>query len=505
MNGAEFCGCCEGTMQETPAAIDNRPGLSQIEYRVGTWRQFKSSMLDELSKVPELAALRTRSDDDFTIALCDAFAIVCDILTFYCERSANEHYLRTATQLVSVAELAALIGYEPPPGVAAGAALAFTLDAPPPALPQKTQPLQPALVPSQISLPIGTKVQSVPGPGERPVTFETIAPIAARYDWNALSPQVYRPYTDDTANAYPSHLRLSGLIGSLQSGEYVLIVITILGTTQYGFNRVSSVLQDVATQTTLVSFDDVPWATTNPAVEVDPSQQGATLSGALDQATIQSSVIGVTWSDQADFVAQAAKLQWDPDATQALINAAHAQGPATAPFAIFKLGVRASIFGHNAPYYGTLPSYTLQPGQTFPANWENTTLYGLNPDSSSANIFLDATYPSLSVGAYVVLLGSVWWWWEAAPITATATLTLAKFLLASSVTELTLDLPPADLDFFEMRATTVLGSSDQYVLAQEFLDQTTIGGSHIMLDSAQLALKLGQELIVTGISATKTA
>ena len=103
MNGVDMCGCCAGVTQETPATIGNRPGLSEIAYRVGTWSQFKASMLDALSTMPALNALKTRDDDDFTIALCDAFAIACDILTFYYERSANEHYLRTATQLVSVA------------------------------------------------------------------------------------------------------------------------------------------------------------------------------------------------------------------------------------------------------------------------------------------------------------------------------------------------------------------------------------------------------------------
>ena len=151
-------------------------------------------MLDALSNLPQLAGLRTRDDDDFTIALCDAFAIVCDILTFYYERSANEHYLRTATQLVSVAELAALIGYEPSPGVAASAALAFTLESPPPVMPQTPPAPQPALVPNQVPIPLGTQVQSVPGPGEQPVTFETVAPITARYDWNALEPRQSIPY-----------------------------------------------------------------------------------------------------------------------------------------------------------------------------------------------------------------------------------------------------------------------------------------------------------------------
>lgn len=502
MNGVDMCDCCAGVTQETPAAIDNRPGLAEIAYRVGTWAQFKASMLDALSTVPALAALKTRDDDDFTIALCDAFAVVCDILTFYYERSANEHYLRTATQLVSIAELAALIGYEPAPGVAASAALAFTLEAPPPALPTKPRPPQPALVPTAISLPSGLQVQSVPGPGEQPVTFETVAPITARYAWNALSPRLTAPYANDERNGFPTHLRLQGLIGTLQTGDYVLIVVTIPNDTLTGLNRVTSVAQDTATQTSLVTFEREAWVTQDPVLRPDPSKFGSVLSGSPTAATIASQVLGVTWNDQTDFVAQAQKLQWDLDATQALINAVGTQAPGNPPFSVFKLGVRASVFGHNAPYYGTLPSYTLQSGQSFPADWETYTLANLNPDSSGANVQLDSTYSALVRGTWVVLLqdGTS----QPARVTATTTLTVARFLLSASVTQVTLDLDPTVLGSFGMRTTLVLGASDTFTPAEEFLDGTTIGGSQITLDSAQLGLAVGQELFLTGTSATKT-
>src|SRR6266851_370461 len=123
------CGCCAGTEIDTPAAKFNRPGLPAIAYRVGRHPDFKATLLARLSGAdfPALAALTTRSDDDYTIALCDAFATMADVLTFYQERIANESYLRTATERRSVLELARLIGYKLAPGVAASTALAFTL------------------------------------------------------------------------------------------------------------------------------------------------------------------------------------------------------------------------------------------------------------------------------------------------------------------------------------------------------------------------------------------
>ena len=125
------CGCCAGISVMTPQGESNLPGLSAIAYRTGTWATFKASMLARLSSAdyPALAQLKTRDDDDFSIALLDATSVVLDILTFYQERLANESYLRTATQLRSLTELARLIGYQPAPGRRASTYLAFSLKA----------------------------------------------------------------------------------------------------------------------------------------------------------------------------------------------------------------------------------------------------------------------------------------------------------------------------------------------------------------------------------------
>jgi hypothetical protein len=205
------CGCCSGITVETPVAVKNRPGLSAIAYRVGTHPRFKASMLARLSEngVPELAALRdlkTRDDDDFTIALLDAWAVVGDILTFYQERIANESYLRTATERQSVIELARLIGYELRPGVAASTYLAFTLESG-------------AGAPAEVPLDKGLRVQSVPGPGEKPQTFETVEAIVARPQWNVLRPLqkgVQPPRTGDT------HAVLAGVTTNLRVGDLLL-------------------------------------------------------------------------------------------------------------------------------------------------------------------------------------------------------------------------------------------------------------------------------------------
>ena len=111
----------------------------------------------------------------FTIGLIDAFACAADVLTFYQERLANESYLRTAVERISLQEMGKLVGYRLRPGVAAETWLAFALETPP-APPSNLAP-EPGNfvtgVPHSLTLETGLKVQSVPGPDEKPQTFET--------------------------------------------------------------------------------------------------------------------------------------------------------------------------------------------------------------------------------------------------------------------------------------------------------------------------------------------
>src|SRR5258706_12325659 len=115
------CDCCAGIEVATPVQINNLPGLPAIAYRVGNYTQFKHSMPTRLadSDLPGVNSLKTRQDDDFTIALLDSWAMVCDVLTFYQERIVNESYKRTATERASLLELAKLVRYNLQPGVAA--------------------------------------------------------------------------------------------------------------------------------------------------------------------------------------------------------------------------------------------------------------------------------------------------------------------------------------------------------------------------------------------------
>jgi Baseplate J-like protein len=245
------CGCCAGTSVQTPRGEANPPGLPAIGYRTGTWATFRESMLARLSSAdyPALAPLTTRSDDDFSVALLDATAVVLDILTFYQERLANESYLRTAIQLDSLAQLSRLIGYQPGPGVAASTYLAFTIKA---ATGLPTDPTRNAII-----IPAGTHVQSVPAQGQTPQSFETSNDILAKADWNAmpvLTGGPWRPKRGDTS------VYLSGTATQLQPGGLILVVgderVGDPASELWDVRAVTSVQTDATRQRTLVEWSE---------------------------------------------------------------------------------------------------------------------------------------------------------------------------------------------------------------------------------------------------------
>ena len=281
--GAACCECCAGITRMTPATINNRPGLSAIAYRVGTYGAFMASMEADLSdsnlfagELPNaLIGLRARSTDDLSIALLDAWACVADVLSFYQERIANEGYLRTATELFSVLELARLVGYELRPGVSASTFLSILLEDG-----------------YRINVPAGMGAQSVPaGPGggggsalpatgaaagaaaiaaaaagvpsgggaaEMPQTFETSEDLTARAEWNQLLPRQTAPLKIDLED--PSSYATLYLQGTpnVAAGARLLLVDTQTGTRQLA--RVGGVTPDFTNQRTQVEI--VPPAAT---------------------------------------------------------------------------------------------------------------------------------------------------------------------------------------------------------------------------------------------------
>jgi predicted phage baseplate assembly protein len=435
---ARDCDCCAGRSQETPRAIDNPPGLSAIAYRVGTHSRFKESILARLSGIdlPALEHLRSREDSDFSIALCDATAMMLDVLSFYQERIANEAFLRTATERRSVLELARLIGYELGPGVAASAHLAFTLS---------ESPGQPSEAAQPAAIPVGTRVQSVPGQDEQAQTFETVEPITARVEWNAIGVQV-----DDAQPIYAglTELYLQGIALQLAPGDVILLV---------GSER-----------------------------------EGDSGSEHWDVRVLTGVDVSVA--------AGSTHLRWKEDLGHIWPFVA----PAAQEVQLFVFRQRAALFGHNAPDPNLLSNNGTKLDKLAPEpesgglrQWER-----LAPPTH--DIDLDAAYPKIAPGSWLALVNPTLGWRAASfpgYVELYRALSVAQanrvgFGLAGKVTRVTPD-SDENLSLFDPRETAVFAQSERLIIGRRPLEYPVYGAAVPMARIVE-GLAPGQTLAVTG-------
>lgn len=430
------CGCCAGVDSETPARIHNIAAQPAVTYRVGDWAAFKESLLSGLSSAdrPVLAALSSREDSDFTIALCDALAMSLDVLTFYQERIANEHYLRTATERYSIVEMARLIGYRPAPGVAAATYLAFTLH---------QTPGDPTATPAPIRIPVGTRVQSVPGQDEQPQSFETVGEIEARAEWNALRPQLrqrWQPAPGDT------DLYLGGLDSRLEPGHAILVVgesrNTDVGSERWDVRIVSAVEQDRPNNRTRVS-----------------------------------------WSDPLGH------------------NAPHIN-PESEAVQVFAFRSRAALFGHNAPdprlmsRKGSRLAHLIT-GSGASLWWSNYAI--------GTTIDLDRAYPGVTAGSWLALVSnenglgtaSLPGYTELYRAAEVSESSRSGFGLSGKITRVTPDTDES-LQRYGLQDTLVLAESQELAVARRPVLHP-VYGDRVVLDSAAPSLQPGQVLAVTGL------
>jgi hypothetical protein len=462
--GTESCECCDGVAPATPLAIENRGGLSAIGYRIGGYADFRESLHAALSssEFRKLGELRTRDEDDFTIGLIDAFACAADVLTFYQERIANESYLGTAQERVSLAEMGRLIGYRLRPGVAAETLLAFTFETPP--TPPAAAKPEPGMfvtgVPAEVTVPTGLAVRSVPAPGDAPQVFETVEAFTARPAWNALQPwmrEAGRPVRGATSTF------LSGVATGLRPGDALLIVgdefIANHASNQWDFRIIDSVTPDPANDRTRVSWQ-------RPLGSIDPPMN-----------------------------------------------------PSASP-QVFALRRRAAVFGHNAPVWLTMTAdfrsgYEL----TFPraetpgpvllraatAQVENWPRFEVSQDASS--IDLDSVYSEMPAGSFVVLArgnfnypsepGPAGTYVELYSVSSVAEVSREEFGVSAKVTRL--GLSGANLDKFhgQVRATSVFGQSEPLPLAAYPVNDPVAGDS-IPVAVASEGLAAGRHLLIRG-------
>jgi hypothetical protein len=475
LRALDTCGCCEGA-DHAIQELWNRPGLPAIVRRIGTHSAFKGAALAHLASVDlrALGQLRTRADDDFTIALLDAWSVTADILTFYQERIANESYLRTATETLSLYQLARLVGYRPRPGVAATAHLAFEIEGA--GDPDATVPVAP-----------GTRVSSIPGPGEKPQTFETVEPVEARAEWNAIRPRQGRPLP--LAPDMPWAL-LRGLAQIVNAGDPVLIVASAAAADQQK-KLIRRVRKDDEAQTTRIDFSDQPLETQSPYQLLTPAVF-TTLAQPLSGALIRNAILKASWK-QSDLVAQARVQRWPLASVKRNIRTELRSRPIAVRTGIFPLE-RAAVFGHNAPLFASLPASQQQGG-----DWDNRTLAA--DDSDQGFVHLDTVYRGVVPENWVVLETPTQR--RVFAIDSVTELSRAAFTLSSKVTRLKLaGATDAILGNFKMRETTVwLARTEPLDLADVPITEAVPEASdpsRIELDGPYVELGSGRTLVLTG-------
>ncbi len=421
----DACGCCEGIEIVTPLSTYNRPGLSEISYRIGTHAGFLETMTARLTgyylekqddqgnirKVYPLTGLTTRDAGDPALALLDAWATVADVLTFYQERIANEGYLHTATERRSIVELARLVGYKPRPGVAASVFFAYNIDA-------NTR--------EEVVIPAGSRAQSIPGPDELPQSFETSDDLKARAQWNNLKPRMVQAQTKETIlNVDNPRLYLKGISTNLRANDALMIDF---GEEQEQpiFRYVVDVLPDSENDRTLVTFIEqspppfipvpvfniinqlVRPASIQPANQFQLRQSLAGQFALRNNAVLQNpgSGFGITALHTAVNIGSRPTAQagysvlgaLSPVLREHLATATASVKLTDKIIKVYQLGIKAALFGHNLPL----------PIEGKCASDDDGGVILLSATAVSNNgslrtLALDAEYQNIKIGARVAI------------------------------------------------------------------------------------------------------
>lgn len=499
MKKSGTCNCCDGISVETPRSIHNRSGLQAISYRIGTHKDFKESLLAKLSTADKvtLQKLTTRREDDFTIALLDAWSMVSDVLTFYQERIANESYLQTANDELSIVQLARLIGYELRPGVAASTYLAFLVE-------ENSLAANQALVSGIAStreedpplrIAPRTKVQSIPEQDEDPQTFETIESILAKPEWNVIRPRSSAPQVNILSRG---NLFLKGMANNLKKGN----VILIKEGKEERLKKIKEVVLDEAANRTEIRFAAVPANDINIASDFTYNVADYNLFVATNSLALQiGNIAGQGWSN-GDLLSLADNQDWSKKSIQAGLNRRRGSFQANRPVnveepdGVFVFRQRAAVFGYNAPKNMTCNSTTRQPN--YPAIWVEW-----GHQEQTDKIYLDIPYEEILPNTYIAIQQGNQILNEASVevVNAIENRARTEYGISGKTTELTLASSVANWwggnDITSLREISIHAQSEALELAEAPI-KTPIRRNIIQLDQTYLELTKGKTIILVG-------
>jgi hypothetical protein len=175
---------------------DNPPGLERIVARRDDWLSIRRALLERREGEAALADWSPGGTPDRALMIAEWWATLGEILEFYNDEIANEAFLGTAARRESVTRLIAILGYRPRPALAATATLAALVGKVP------------------ITLPAGFAVESIPGPGQQPQTFELDADATLQPGGRTLAQPAVR-----LASPQSGLILLEGSVRTLVTGD----------------------------------------------------------------------------------------------------------------------------------------------------------------------------------------------------------------------------------------------------------------------------------------------
>ncbi len=293
--------------------------------------------------------------------------------------------------------------------------------------------------PRRATIEVGTKVLSIPGQNERPQTFETVEKIEAKAEWNGL--KLRQTETQEIKKGV-KNLYLKGVSTKLQPGDGILLVgddrdsPTGGGNERWDF-RILQTVTEVRTSDPEQSYTEVTW------------ESGL----GHEKPTVD---------------------------------------PASNPRA-FAFRQRAALFGYNAPDWRTLPDSVKDDFATdYPSytDWPNFEI----KISENNEIDLDAVYPKILVGSWIVLRVPAYT--ELYKLTAVSNGSRKDFGLTAKTTRVGLDTLE-HLTWCGLRDTVVFCQSERLELAEKPIAQP-LYGDRIILGELMSDLQPSQTLIVSG-------
>ncbi len=363
-------------------------------------------------------------------------------------------------------------------------------------------------MPPPITIDIGTKVQSIPGPGEQAQTFETIEKIEARAEWNAIKPRLLQP---QVLSVDMGSIILQGTATNLKPGDTVLIV-------DAGGHKpriILNVTVNDEAKTTRIDFDNP--ALSPPRYDRPASLKRGSINNFLTKEELSEGVVQriidkmPRWSEE-DLSALAKMQNWSVEALVTNILQQTARRTLAPNTGVLALRQHVAFFGHNAPLYTSL----LKPDDSppiYPYDWDKDG-WEIWKDSmkntyyDDADVYLERNLSGVIKDTWVVFeqptaKGPSYTVYR---ISAVNEASLAGFGMSGKSTGLKLakvsgsdlennitDKPPD----FKVRKTTAYLQSEQLALADVPITDV-VQGSEVTLNRTYLGLKVGQKIVLTG-------